>query len=159
MAEVALPRLTAYTIAMSPFRPESIESFEPPPTGIEGAGLIVLLVTPETQFGMLAVCVYDMVMSEMALPTPPSVEVVLMVIEPPEAFTLTIKMAAEPLPSAFEGIIVSVVLPNVVGVPESTHVVLSKRPEGSPVWLHEVGAPKPASIVGESELISAFCTR
>jgi hypothetical protein len=144
---------------MSPFRPESIESFELPPTGIEAAGLIVLLVTPETQFGMLAVCVYDMVMSEMALPTPPSVEVVLMVIEPPEAFTLTIKIAAEPLPSAFEGVIVSVVLPTVVGVPESTHVVLSERPSGSPVLLHEVGAPKPASIVGESELISAFCTR
>jgi hypothetical protein len=144
---------------MSPFRPESIESFEPPPAGIEAAGLIVLLVTPETQFGMLAVCVYDMVMSEMALPTPPSVEVVLMVIEPPEAFTLTIKIAAEPLPSAFEGVIVSVVLPTVVGVPESTHVVLSERPSGSPVLLHEVGAPKPASIVGESELISAFCTR
>ena len=121
---------------MSPFRPESIESFEPPPAGIEGAGLIVLLVTPETQFGMLAVCVYDMVMSEMALPTPPSVEVVLMVIEPPAAFTLTMRLTDKPSPFAFEGVIVSVVLPVFVGVPESTHVLLRLRPCGSPVWVH-----------------------
>ena len=98
-------------------------------------------------------------MFEMAMPRFASVEVVLMIIEPPEAFTLTIKIAAVPVPAILEGVIVSVVLPNVVGVPESTHVLLSKRPEGRPVWLHEVGAPKPASIVGESELISAFCTR
>ena len=137
LAEVALPRLTAYTIAMSPCRPESVESF-----GCGGmlskvsAGSIVLLVTPETQFGMLAVCVYDIVMSEMALPTPPSVEVVLMVIEPPEAFTLTMRLTDKPSPFAFEGIIVSVVFPVFVGVPERTHVMLRMRPCGSPVWVH-----------------------
>jgi hypothetical protein len=99
-----------------------------------------------------------MVMSEMALPTPPSAEVELMMSEPPEAFTLTMMEVAIPVPAILEGVIVSVVLPNVVGVPESTHELLSKRPEGRPVWLHEVGALKPVVNVGESELIGVFCT-
>ena len=97
-------------------------------------------------------------MFEMAMPRFASVEVVLMIIEPPEAFTLTVNEVAVPEPAILEGVIVSVVLPNVVGVPESTNVVLSKRPEGRPVWLHEVGALKPVVNVGESELIGVFCT-
>ena len=97
-------------------------------------------------------------MFEMTMPRFASVEVVLMIIEPPEAFTLTVNEVAVPEPAILEGVIVSVVLPNVVGVPESTHVLLSKRPEGRPVWLHEVGALKPVVNVGESELIGVFCT-
>ena len=108
---------------------------------------------------MVAVCVYDMVMSDIALPALASVEVVLMMSEPPEASTLTMRLTESPLPSAFEGVIVSVVVFTVVGVPVSTQVVgLRKRPGGSPVLVHEVGAPKPASNVGESELIATFCT-
>ena len=52
----------------------------------------------------------------------------------------------------------SVVVFTLVGVPVGTHVLLRKRPGGSPVLVHEVGAPKPASNVGESELIATFCT-
>ena len=51
----------------------------------------------------------------------------------------------------------SVVFPRVVGVPVSTHVLLKKSPFGSAVLVHEVGAPKPAFNVGESELIATFC--
>ena len=51
------------------------------------------------------------------------------------------RLTLKPSPAAFAGVIVSVVLFNVVGVPESTHVVgLSERPGGSPVLLHEVNA-------------------
>ena len=96
-------------------------------------------------------------MSDIALPALASVEVVLMMSEPPEAFTLTMRPTERPLPAAFEGVMMRVVLPNVVGVPESTQVVgLSERPGGSAVLVHEVGA-LPASNVGESELIATFC--
>jgi hypothetical protein len=99
-----------------------------------------------------------MVMSEIALPAFTSVEVVLIMSEPPEAFTLTMRLTDKPSPFAFVGVIVRVVLPNVFGVPESTHVLLKKRPGGSDgVWPHEVGAPKPASKIGESELMGTFC--
>lgn len=94
----------------------------------------------------------------MAMPRFASVEVVLMIIEPPEAFTLTVNEVAVPEPAILEEIIISVVLPNVVGVPESTHILLSKRPEGRPVWLHEVNTLKPVVNVGERELIGVFCT-
>ena len=99
-----------------------------------------------------------MVMSDIALPALASVEVVLMMSEPPEAFTLTMRPTERPLPNAFEGVMMRVVLPNVVGVPESTQVVgLRFRPGGSAVLVHEVGA-LPASNVGESKLIATFCT-
>ena len=98
-----------------------------------------------------------MVMSEIALPRFASVEVVLIMSEPPEAFTLTVRPTERPLPAAFEGVMVRVVLSSVVGVPESTHVLLRERPAGSPVLVHEVGA-LPAFIVGESKLIATFCT-
>ena len=79
--------------------------------------------------------------------------------EPPEAFTLTMRLTDKPSPFAFEGVILNVVFPGVVGVPESTHLLLRKRPGGSDgVWPHEDGAPKPASKVGESEFMGTFCT-
>ena len=96
-------------------------------------------------------------MSDIALPALASVEVVLMMSEPPEAFTLTMRPTERPLPAVLEGVMMSVVLPKSVGVPESTHVLLRKRPGGSPVLGHEVGA-LPASNVGESKLIATFCT-
>ena len=97
-------------------------------------------------------------MSGIALPAFASVEIVSIMSEPPEAFTLTMRLTERPLPAAFEGVMMRVVLPNVVGVPVSTHVLLRKRPGGSAVLLlHEVGA-LPASNVGESELIATFCT-
>ena len=96
-------------------------------------------------------------MSGIALPAFASVEIVSIMSEPPEAFTLTMRLTERPLPFAFVGVIVRVVLPNVFGVPESTHVLLSERPGGSPVWPHEVGTPKPASKVGTSELMGTFC--
>ena len=95
-------------------------------------------------------------MSEIALPWFASVEVVLMMSEPPKAFTLTMRPTERPLPAAFEGVMMRVVLSSVVGVPESTHVLLRERPGGSPVLVHEVGA-LPA-LIGESELIATFCT-
>ncbi len=79
---------------------------------------------------------YDMVMSEMALPAFASVDIVSIMSEPPEAFTLTMRLTDKPSPFAFEGIIVSVVFPVFVGVPERTHVMLRMRPCGSPVWVH-----------------------
>ena len=97
-----------------------------------------------------------MVMSEIALPRFASVEIVLIMSEPPEAFTLTMRPTERPLPAAFEGVMMRVVLSSVVGVPESTHVLLRERPDGSPVLVHEVGA-LPA-FIGESELIATFCT-
>ena len=97
-------------------------------------------------------------MSDIALPKFASVEVVLMMSEPPEAFTLTMRPTERPLPAVFEGVMMSVVLPKSVGVPESTHVLLRKRPGGRAVLLHEVGGLKPATNVGESKLIATFCT-
>jgi|SaaInlStandDraft_1057018.scaffolds.fasta_scaffold158534_1 hypothetical protein len=97
-------------------------------------------------------------MFEMALPTPPSAEVELMMSEPPEAFTLTMMEVAIPVPAEFEGLIDNIVLPSVAGVPESTHELLSARPFGSPVWVQEVGAVPPVKV-GESVLIATFCTR
>ena len=98
-----------------------------------------------------------MVISEIALPAFASVEIVSIMSEPPEAFTLMMRLTERPLPFAFEGVIVRVVFPRVVGVPVSTHVLLSERPGGSPVWPHEVGAPEPESKVGTSELMGTFC--
>ena len=95
-------------------------------------------------------------MSEIALPAFASVEIVSIMSEPPEAFTLMMRLTERPLPFAFEGVIVRVVFPRVVGVPVSTHVLLSERPGGSPVWPHEVGAPEPESMTAWIDLRNPF---